>query len=75
LWPREKPFDRGEDLISIMNEILTIVNRMEPEQALEEVRKALESIFPVLSEESRGRFLLDLVGESQEDKVSSLVHL
>jgi hypothetical protein len=48
---------------------------MEPEQALEEVRKALKSIFPVLSEESRGRFLLDLVGESQEDKVSSLVHL
>jgi hypothetical protein len=39
------------------------------------VGKALKSIFPVLSEEARGKFLLELVGESQEDKVSSLVHL
>jgi hypothetical protein len=58
-----------------MDQILTIIGRMEPEQALAAVGKALKSIFPVLSEESRGRFLLDLVGESQEDKVSSLVHL
>jgi hypothetical protein len=58
-----------------MDEILSVVNRMEPEQALVAVGKALRSIFPNLSEESRGRFLLDLVGESQEDKVSSLVHL
>jgi len=28
-----------------------------------------------VSEDSRSRFLLDLVGESQQDKVSSLVHL
>lgn len=58
-----------------MDEILSIANRMEPEQALAAVGKALKSIFPVISEESRGKFLLDLVGESQEDKVSSLVHL
>jgi len=58
-----------------MDEILTIVNRMEPEKALDEMGKALKSIFTVLSEESRGRFLLELVGDSQEDKVSSLVHL
>ena len=58
-----------------MEEILTIVNRMETEKALDEVGKALKSIFPVLSEEARGKFLLELVGESQEDKVSSLVHL
>jgi hypothetical protein len=58
-----------------MNDILAIVNRMEPEKALDEMGKALKVIFPVLSEESRGRFLLELVGDSQEDKVSSLVHL
>jgi len=58
-----------------MNEFLTIVNRMDPEKALNEIGRALKSIFPVLSEESRGQFLLELVGESQEDKVSSLVHL
>ena len=58
-----------------MNEFLTIVNRMDPEKALNEIGRALKSIFPVLSEEARGKFLLELVGESQEDKVSSLVHL
>jgi hypothetical protein len=58
-----------------MNEILAIVSRMEPEKALDEMGKALKAVFPVLSEESRGRFLLELVGDSQDDKVSSLVHL
>ncbi len=58
-----------------MSEILKIVQRMDPEEALDEVGQALKTVFPVASEESRGRFLLELVGESQEDKVSSLVHL
>jgi hypothetical protein len=58
-----------------MNQILTIVNGLEPEKALEEIGEALKSVFAVLSEESRGRFLMALVGGSQEDKVSSLVHL
>jgi hypothetical protein len=58
-----------------MSEILKIINQMEPEKALNEVGRALKTLFPVLSEDFRGRFLLDLVGESQEDKVSSLVHL
>jgi hypothetical protein len=59
----------------MMDDIHAIVNRMEPEQAMAAMGKALKSIFPVLSEEARGRFLMELVGESQEDKVSSLVHL
>jgi hypothetical protein len=58
-----------------MNEFFTIVNRMDPEKALKEIGRALRSIFLVLSEEARGRFLLELVGESQADKLSSLVHL
>lgn len=58
-----------------MSEILEIINQMEPEKALNEVERALKTLFPVLSEDLRGKFLLDLVGESQEDKVSSLVHL
>jgi hypothetical protein len=58
-----------------MSEILKIIQRMDPEEALDEVGQALKIVFPVASEESRSRFLLELVGESQEDKVSSLVHL
>jgi hypothetical protein len=58
-----------------MSEIANIIERMDPESALKEVGQALKTIFPVVSEESRGGFLLDLVGESQADKVASLVHL
>jgi hypothetical protein len=58
-----------------MNEILKIINRMDPEDALKEMGPAIKSIFPVVSEELRGKFLMELVGESQNDKVSSLVHL
>jgi hypothetical protein len=42
---------------------------------LNEIGKALKSLFAVVSEDSRSRLLLNLVGESQNDKVSSLVHL
>jgi len=58
-----------------MEKIVDLTQRMDPEKALTEIGKALISISPVSSEESRSRFLLDLVGESQDDKVSSLVHL
>jgi hypothetical protein len=58
-----------------MENIVNMIHRMDPEKALAEIGKALKSIFSAVSEDSRGRFLLDLVGESQQDKVSSLVHL
>lgn len=58
-----------------METIVDMIQRMDPEEALSEVGKALKSLFSAVSEDSRGRFLLDLVGESQNDKVSSLVHL
>jgi len=58
-----------------MEEIMKMVARMDPEEALAEMAKALRRLFLVLDEEARTRFLLDLVGESQGDKVSSLVHL
>jgi hypothetical protein len=58
-----------------METIVDMIQRMDPDKALTEIGKALKSIFSAVSEDSRGRFLLDLVGESQQDKVSSLVHL
>ena len=66
---------RGEDSRSDMENIVDMIQRMDPDKALTEIGKALKSIFSAVSEDSRGRFLLDLVGESQQDKVSSLVHL
>jgi hypothetical protein len=58
-----------------MEAIVDMIQRMDPDKALNEIGKALKSIFSAVSEDSRGRFLLNLVGESQQDKVSSLVHL
>jgi hypothetical protein len=58
-----------------MEEILRISARMDPEQAMSEMAKALKVLFSTLGEDARTQFLLDLVGESEGDKVSSLVHL
>ena len=58
-----------------MEEIIKIIERMDPEEALAEMAKTLRRLFLVIDEEARTQFLLDLVGESKGDKVSSLVHL
>ncbi|OIP95803.1 MAG: hypothetical protein AUK55_06150 [Syntrophobacteraceae bacterium CG2_30_61_12] len=58
-----------------MEEMLKIVGRMDPEQALTEISKVLKMLFSVLGEEARSQFLWELMGESRGDKVSSLVHL
>lgn len=48
---------------------------MEPEKATAAVGRVVKELFAVLDEESRGRFLMELVADPQADKVSSLVHL
>ena len=58
-----------------MGEVLRIVDRMDPEEALTEISKVLHVLFSALGEEARSQFLWDLMGESGGDKVSSLVHL
>ncbi len=58
-----------------METLADTIQRMDPEKALDEIGRAMKSIFSVVSEDSRGRFLLNLVGDSQNDKLSSLVHL
>ena len=58
-----------------MEEMLKIVGRMDPEEALTEISKVLGVLFQALGEEARSQFLWDLMGESRGDKVSSLVHL
>ena len=58
-----------------MEEMLQIVARMDPEKALSEISRVLEMLFSALGEEARSQFLWNLMGESGNDKVSSLVHL
>ena len=58
-----------------MENILKIVGRMDPEEALAEGYKVLKVLFSTLGDDARSQFLWDLMGESRGDKVSSLVHL
>ena len=58
-----------------MEDLVNIVKRMGPEEATAAVGRAVKELFAVLDEESRGRFLMELVADPQTDKVSSLVHL
>ena len=58
-----------------METLADTIQRMDPEKALGEIGRAMKSLFSVVSEDSRGQFLLNLVGDSQNDKLSSLVHL
>ena len=58
-----------------MEEIHKMLTSMDPEEALREIAKALNTLFSVLSEEVRVQFLLNLFGNPKDDKVSSMVHL
>ena len=58
-----------------MEQMLKIVGRMDPEEALGEIAEALRVLFSTLGEEARSQFLWDLMGESRGDKVSSLVQI
>ena len=58
-----------------MDEILRMVRDMDPEEAMAQMGRALQGLFSVMGEEARVAFVLDLVGESPADKVSSLVQI
>jgi len=48
---------------------------MEPEKAAAELAGVIKRLFPLLGEEEQLSFVMNLVGQSGEDKVASLVHL
>jgi hypothetical protein len=58
-----------------MEELQDVIAGMDPKEALSEIAKALKILFRDLDEESRSQFLLTLVGDSEGDKLSSMVHL
>jgi hypothetical protein len=58
-----------------MESMKTIADRMAPEDAVEEVVRVVRTLLPQLDAVTRRRFLLALIGESQGEKVSSMVHL
>ncbi len=52
-----------------------VIDRMEPGEAVAEMGEALKRLLPILDEEDRTRFVMNLVGDSGGDKLSSMVHL
>ncbi len=58
-----------------VSKIRQIVDGMNPEEAAMEMADVMKGIFPILGEEARLSFVMNLVGESGQDKVASLVHL
>lgn len=51
------------------------LDRMAPEKALKEVEAALKKILPLVSDEDRLNFVVNLIGGASDDKVASMVHL
>jgi hypothetical protein len=55
--------------------IQQIIEDMPPERALKEIAIAAKSLFRLLDEKARIDFVMNLIGDTGEGKVSSLVHL
>jgi hypothetical protein len=58
-----------------IDKIQSLVNNMAPQEAASALTLVIKDLFPLLDEDARTRFVMDLVGDSGDDKVSSLVHL
>lgn len=58
-----------------MNEIEKLLGSMDPEEAATQTAAALKQLLPLLGEEGRNRFIMNLLGETGEDKIASMVHL
>lgn len=58
-----------------MNAVEKLLNSLDPEVAAAQIALALKHLLPLLGEEGRNRFIINLLGETAEDKISSMVHL
>jgi hypothetical protein len=58
-----------------MNELFEIISRMAPEEALSKITTVVGSLLADLDDPARERFLMNLINQSEGDKVSSMVHL
>lgn len=64
----------GDESMSLYK-IQELVNNMEHQEAASALAFVVKDIFPLLNEDSQIKFVLDLMGDSGDDKVSSMVHL
>ena len=52
-----------------------LLGRLAPVKALAEIAAALKNILPLVTEEDRLNFVVNLIGGASDDKVASMVHL
>ena len=55
--------------------IQEILERLAPAKALLEIAGALKKILPLVTDDERLNFMVNLLGGASDDKVASLVHL
>jgi len=58
-----------------MDKLFEIISHMAPEEALSEITKVLGRLLQDLDHDARERFLMNLIANSEGDKVSGMVHL
>jgi hypothetical protein len=58
-----------------MDELFKMISGMAPEDALAQLTKVLGSVLADLDDHARERFLVNLINQSEGDKVSGMVHL
>ncbi len=58
-----------------MDKIFEILTHMAPEDALSEITRVLGRLLQDLDTDARERFLMNLIEQSEGDKVSGMVHL
>jgi ribosomal protein S3AE len=51
------------------------LKKLAPEKALKEISLAVKDLFPLLGQEARLNFVVNLIGDTGVDKVASMVNL
>ena len=58
-----------------MDKLFEITSQMAPEEALSQITKVLGRLLQDLDADARERFFINLIEQSEGDKVSGMVHL
>jgi hypothetical protein len=56
-------------------EIQELVSNLKPQEVASALSFVIKDLFPLLDEDARIKFVMDLIGDSGDDKISSMVHL
>jgi hypothetical protein len=57
-----------------MKEIQRLIDNMDPQEAVAEMAIVLRRILPILDDDTRTAFVMNLMGDAPGDNVSSMVH-